>query len=165
MRYTFILIATLLFALNTQAQQIQQGDLAFLHDQTRLQFEFDFSQASIIGMSEEAYSAYEEDWLKDRPRYTGRFYNALENQLEGKYFLVGNQPAAAYEARMQVEQINRDGTIYATIVFTPKDNDHVLCTISLIGKGGTFGTHLNLIGDGMQSCGKQLGKLLRKVLR
>lgn len=165
MRHLLILITSIVFAAGLQAQQIRQGSLTFLKDQTRLQFDIDFTQANIIGMSEKEYSAYETDWLKDRPRYTGRFYNALENQLEGKYFLIGRQPDATYKAVMQVEQINRDGTVYATIVFTPKDSDQVLCTVTLIGKGGTFGTHLNLIGDGMQNCGKQLGKLLYKALQ
>lgn len=116
-------------------------------------------------MSEEEFAAYEDDWFKDRPKYMGRFYNGFHDCTGMELFMIGSKIEADYKAVMDVLQITNKGTVYADVVFTAKDDDTKLCVIRIVGKGGTFGTTLNLIGDGMNNCGKQLGKILYYAVR
>ncbi len=161
MKKFFLLLVCFLCTVNLTSQTITQGDLTFLKDVSMLDFSFDFTEASIIGMSESEFAVYETDWDEDRPRYTGRFFEGLEGKLKSKLF-VGSYPDAPYKAVMKVLNIQRKGTIQSLIIFTAKDSDEVLCIINLTGEGGTFGTHLNLIGDGMEASGEKLGILLRR---
>lgn len=146
--------------LYTSAQKIEKGNLDTLKNQNELQFEINYSQVSICGQNEEQFAQTEKDWYLDRPRYEGRLYEGINNYLTNNYFIVSNTIHSKYKATLYPILIDRKGNIKSRLEIVDTTTNNMVCIVSIYGEGGTFGTMLNLIGDGMQSTGKQIGLLL-----
>lgn len=161
-----ILLAITLMPFFTSAQNIVLGNLAFLKGQNYVDFNVDFSQAGILGMSEKEIAVQEKDWWKDRHIYVGRFLESLNAKLNRKALYVGKHENASYNMTLVARQVEKNGNILSEIIFTSKTNpDECLCKIIMNASGGTFGTFLNLLGDGMENTGKALGKFIYSKLK
>lgn len=140
-----------------------QGDLNFMKKQSKLHLIADFSHTQILGVEGAQLSEWKATLGEDSTLYIKRFYNGVVDGLENRFLLVGDQPNAEYKVLMTIEQVDTKGTVYATFVFTPmNDDNNILCTLQMVGKGGHIGTFLNLFCDGMRSLGEDFGELLRK---
>lgn len=158
----FWLLALLFLPITVSAQKITSGDLKFLKNETRLNTIIDFSKAQLVGDPEGGRTKLEAFLALDSTYLIQRFYDGVADELEGRYFLVGNQPDARYEAVIQVQQVAEKGKTWSMVEFSNRETKEVLCTVQLMGNGGHFGTFLNLWGDGLRDSGESFGELLRK---
>ena len=67
-----------LFSFSAFAQKVS-GSFKSLKEEIRVQMDIDFSSADIMGMNEEAFSDYEQDWNIDKPSW--RQQTCLESRL------------------------------------------------------------------------------------
>lgn len=158
----FIICLLAISPLFAQAQKIKSGNLDFLKGEWKLHTEIDFSQAQYVGDQGYGQAILNSVLESDSSALLKRFYTAVTDELDNRYFLVGNQPDAKYKAIMYVQQVTANGKVYSIFIFSPIDSDENLCTMEVIGDGGHFGTFLNLFGDGMKDAGEIFGKVLRK---
>lgn len=161
----FILCILLILPLALSAQKIKSGSLAFLKEEKSLNIVFDVSKARMIGSSNESESMVIPLWNADSTLLIKRFYYGVKDEMEKRYFLYGDVPEANYKAVFHIQQVGNDGTVYSLVEFSPNNGDEILCTVEMIGKGGRFGTFLNLFGDGLEELGEAMGKLLKKNTR
>lgn len=161
----FIIICILMFqfANTVFSQEVTKGSLSVLKGQGRVNLELDYTQASINGMDEEAFANYEKDWKKDKNDIAALFVG--EVMANCNTIFVGIFKNTEYTIKMYVLYINHKGDFLCMANVVNKSGE-VLATIEGIrGKGGKFGSKLNLIKDGAEHTGKAFGKFLNKKLK
>ena len=158
-----IIAAIVAFAANLTAQ-VRSGSFAGLKDQSRVYFEVDFSQALIHGMSEADFADYETDWYKDKRHIVSLITNNC-NDIVHRFFLVGNYPEAKYFLKLVVRSVSEKGDFVCDLYLYDEEDKQVGLVEGIWGKGGIFGTKLNLIKDGAKSTGEEVGRALYFALR
>lgn len=163
-RYLLLLCAVVAWMPYAEAQILQEGSLEVLRGETMVNFEADYSKASIMNMTEEEFATYEQDWEKDKPEIVSRISHGIEKSLDQK-ILFGRFPKADYTLRWEVLHINKKGDTISKVYVVNKQGDVCAVVADVRGDGGTFGSKLNLIKDGASESGEKFGKYLRKQLR
>lgn len=122
----------------------------------KLQIQMVYENGIYDGHTYESILVLEEDFLKDRARYEGRFFEELDKQYNGIAVITDSPDAELPVLRVEIIKVDHKGNLKAEVTY----GDH---TGIFGGKGGVFGTWLNLFGDGMQSLGKVLGAWVNNV--
>lgn len=157
-------VISIVFAFNSNAQEIEKGTLQSLKGQKKVNFVVDYSKTSFNGKNEKSFSEYETDWYKDKTEVISYIIDGVLKEVKD-YILIGEYPDAEYTLTLYPDLIERKGDTEAHAELTDKSGN-VLCVIEDIeGEGGTFGTKLNLIKDGSKEIGANFGKFLKKQLR
>lgn len=160
-RYAFILIASL-FCATAFAQQLESGSLLPLQQEKRVKFAIEFM--SVHGMTEDDFNAYEKDWYKDKPAIVAKFL-AYANQGLGNKLTLGNYPNSKYTVKAVVVDINVRGDYLCDLVVLDSSDNEIAKITDIRGRGGVFGTKLNLIKDGAEHTGENFGLTLLKYIR
>lgn len=123
-----------------------------------------------IGKTIEGIAEYEPDWYKDQPRYEGRFFEGFEKKLNKRKIdkiclLVSSDKydattKAALVVKINIHSVDTNGNTKAVVEFICADETSK--SIVMHGKGGVFGTWLNLFGDGMESLGENIVEYIYK---
>ena len=124
----------------------------------------DFSNASIHNMDENAFSTYEPSYAKGKNEVIAKLVEEF-NDEEKVGFILGNFPKADYTVKVNVVAGSRKGDMLSNAEILDIDGN-VIATISDIkGDGGTFGSNMNLMGDGCKSTGEALAKRMAKMIK
>ena len=132
------------------AQKIE-GSLDVLKEAQRVGLEVDFSSASILGMSEQEYSDYEQDWQTDKPAIVSRLAEGCNDKLDGLFY-VGSYNAEVRDAliRITVLTVSQKGDMDCDARIMDPDGNTIATVKGIRAKGGVFGTTLNLIAGSAQ---------------
>lgn len=122
----------------------------------------EFNYKSIHGMTENDFAEYETDWRKDKNNIEGIFISKAMDKTPG--VTLSKRTESPYTIRMDVNSISRKGDYQCDAVLLDQQGKELGKIKDIKGKGGTFGTKLNLISDGAKSTGAKFGKLLRKAI-
>ena len=163
-KHCLMLVALFLGIQAASAQTLEQGSLDVLRGEEYVKVVVDYSNALIMDMTEEEFAEYEEDWYKDQPAIMGKFLEETNDELDG-ILRLSRTKASNYTLRWAVEWINESGTFMSDFYLETADGEVIAVIKRVKGKGGTFGTKLNLIKDGAEETGDCIGKFLRKELR
>lgn len=129
-----------------------------LQARERIQLVFDYQDGIYQGYTYATIQQMEEDFLKDQLRYEGRFRDGLANEFTGLIYTPDEINPEEPILLVKILQVDRKGTVLAEVSFKEK-------TVDFKGKGGVFGSWLNLFGDGMKSLGENIGIWLRQVAK
>lgn len=126
--------------------------------ENRLQIVIDYKNGIYQGYTYDKIIVEEKDFLKDRHRYEGRFYEEFQNNYKGVSYMpeVVNEDEPVL--KIEILQVTRKGDLQANVIYGDQ-------TTTMQAEGGTFGTFLNLFGDGMEHLGKQVGKWMKKAAK
>lgn len=160
-RCTLIFIASL-FSLTVFAQQLERGSLLPLQSENRVNFTMDF--LSVHGMTEDDFSIYEKDWYKDKPGIVAKFLTYANKGLVNTLTL-GHYPASRYTVKAVVNDINVQGDYLCDLIVVDSAENEIARINDIRGRGGVWGTKLNLIKDGAEHTGENFGLILRKFIR
>lgn len=164
MKRVLFIVALLFGAIfQAQSQRVVEGSLDILADQTQINVVADYSQASIMNMTEAEYGEYEPNWEKAKPSIVAKFVEGLMDKIKER-IIFGRLPNAEYTLRWVVMHVNTKGDTWSDVVVENSAGEVVLRIADLKADGGTFGTKLNLMGDGAVESGEVLGKFLRRNL-
>ncbi len=163
MKKIFSLVFCLCVVLNTFSQRIESGTFDGLKNVDKLALDLDFSHASIHGMNEKAFSEYEKDWYTDKPDIVADFISCIAEKING-IILITDKSETPWLLRINVVSISTKGNFVCTADLINGENieAHV---VGIHGSGGTFGSKLNLIKDGVKTTSKKCGSFMRKVIR
>ena len=126
--------------------------------------DIDYSKAVIMGMGEQAFADYEDEWKKDMPDVTMAFINGI-NEKTGNLLSVGHSIDCDLVMKIQVVSISERGDWKCRAIITNKQNEN-LCEIDeIISKGCKVGTKLHHIKVGASNAGNKLGKFLCKQIK
>ena len=128
----------------------------FAYSKGRMQVVINYTNGIYRGVLYERIIIVEEDFLKDKPRYEGRFMDDFQEYFEGVAYIADEINASDDIVIIDILQVNSKGYVKADVTFG--DN-----SVQLVGKGGVFGTFLNLFGDGMESLGRETALWLNTV--
>ena len=126
--------------------------------ENRLQIVIAYKNGIYQGYTYDKIIVEEKDFLKDRHRYEGRFYEEFQNNYKGVSYMpeVVNEDEPVL--KIEILQVTRKGDLQANVIYGDQ-------TTTMQAEGGTFGTFLNLFGDGMEHLGKQVGKWMKKAAK
>lgn len=157
------LLSTLFMLFFSQAQFAQNYEHCIM-------VVINYENGVYIGRTIEGIAEYEPDWYKDQPRYEGRFIKGfdekrIKRKIDKICLLVtpdkyDANAKAALVVKVNIHSVDTNGNTTAIVEFVGADETPK--TIVMRGKGGTFGTWLNLFGDGMESLGEDIVEYIYK---
>lgn len=161
----FIAIVAMMVSMPVcNAQNMVSGSVEGLKKAGIALVEIDYSKAVIMGMGEQAFADYENEWNKDLPEITLAFINGV-NKKTGNHLSVGHSVDCDLVMKIQVISISELGNWKCRAIVTNKQNEN-LCEIDeIISKGCKVGTKLHHIKVGAGNAGKKLGKFLCKQFK
>jgi hypothetical protein len=114
-------------------------------------------------MTEAEFAEYEKDWNVDKPEIENYVLVEANKALRGQCRLREGKDEGL-TVRLEVKSIGVKGDYDFYVLLLDKDKKELGTISNLFGKGGMFGTKLNLIKDGAKSSGKRMGSLLKKYM-
>ena len=148
-----------------KGQVISKGSLEALKSQHLINFEADFSNASIMYMTEEEFAQHEDDWYEDKPVVIMNFLEEIHNTFKNKLIITRTENKNYYTLKWVVINISSKGDNLSEIHIIAPNGEVVAIISNLYAEGGTFGTKLNLIKQGASNAGEKLGKFLYKKIK
>ena len=164
MKKIIILLSVLTVAMTEALGQSIRGDFTPLQSESKVQIQLDYSKADIHGMTEDDFAVYEEDWNEDKPEIISKFVTACNKGIGHAPYLIISR-STPYILKVDILTIfdNGDCILDASLI---NPEGLTIGTIENVrGEGGRFGTKLNLIKDGSEDSGLQLGRLLKKAMK
>ncbi len=145
------------------AQKLVEGSLEPLKSYGKAKISLDFSKAIIHGMTVEEFSEYEKDWEIDQPIIMTKFLSGLTDKCTTINFSLSSD--SEISITIKVLTISTKGNYTCEVFVSNKHGDKIAHITELNAKGGTFGSKLNLIKDGAEHTGKQLGKFIKNQIK
>ena len=168
------LLPLILFSMVCSMASAQKvyGSFRSLNEQVRVKMTIDFSQAYIHGMTEEEFTEYEKDYEKDKPQLIALIYDYASKYLakrnyERSFTSVGNYKDDTDPILvLTIRSISATGDYDCDISLFKKDDDKKIeigRAVGIRASGGRFGSKLNLMKDGAEHLGEELGKFLYRA--
>lgn len=163
MKHLMIAVVAFFMSLNVFAGgKLESGSVAPLANVNKVNYEIEF--VSIHGMSEADFSKYETDWYTDKPEVVGKILDNANKKLKGS-FALSNDPSAEYTVKLVVNEITKKGNYTCDIKVLDANKNEIAKIVDVKAKGGTWGTKLNLIKDGAEGIGKEMGSILKSEVK
>ena len=157
-KYLFVLMMSCL-----TTTMFAQG-LGFLKNEARVDMKLNYSEAVIAGYEESNILTFEKDWEKDQAVLFAKMVGPYNDKL-GETLPAGNFSNANYTIEVRPTVIQKNGNIVGYFVVLDAAGTELYRSQKFSAKGGTFGTFLNLVGDGMKSTGKVIANMVKKELK
>lgn len=157
-----VLFALLISATMWANGKLESGSVAPLAHVNKVNFEIEF--VSIHGMSEADFGNYEKDWFTDKPEVVGKILENANKKLKGTFNMMSNA-GSEYTVKLVVNSISKKGNYSCEMQVLDAHKKVIAKWIDIKSKGGTFGTKLNLIKDGAEDLGKEVGSLLKSEVK
>jgi len=165
-------------SLNAQTSDKEMRELLkSLQNENEIDVTLSMSKVIIHGYSESDFVyrenlLSEEDWAtlwetEYKPELNQKFMNALNLQIfdYGHSVRFGNFGKAKYQIRLIVSSISEKGDIILNGYIIDREQQFVLCKLFISGTGGTFGSKVNLMGDGFKRAGKELARQMNILFK
>ncbi len=149
--------------------------LKSLQNEKEINVIIDFSQAVIHGKSEVDFVyiediSSEEDWItlwetEYKPSLIRDFLEAFNTYMFDYGYRVrfGSFEQSQYQIKLIVSSISENGSVLMSGFIKNRDQETTLYELTIIGNGGTFGSKINLMGDGFKRAGIDLAKQMISV--
>ena len=140
--------------------EVVTGSFEALYNKTaNLEIEY----VKIHNRSEAEFAEYEKDWKVDKPDVEDLILQNANAALK-KVCHLNFGKESDLTVKVVVTTISAKGDYSFVVQLLDKKGEIVGNITNLFGKGGIFGTKLNLIKDGAKSTGKKLGTILKKYI-
>ena len=177
-KVAFALISLLLFSVTGNAQKIKSGGLEGIYPEGTLNIIIDYSRASIKGYTEEelidANINLTKDWVEGKNYLLERYIDSIKKGYKTALLSIPRAQQSEYNLRVGVfkdahyslvlypDNIQDNGTLTATAEVVDDSGTTIAEISDIKGKGGRYGSYVNLVGDGLESAGYKIGYLLEK---
>ncbi len=122
----------------------------------------DYSNATIFGMDEASFAEYETDWYKDKPDIDYKLVNEVLNKTD-KCLKISK--TAKNTILIKVKKVSDKGGYVCDVKLMNSNNTKVIELDNVSSIGGVWGSKLNLMGDGAEELGKNIGIELQKSIK
>ena len=151
--------------------------LKSLKNEKEIDVSITFSQAIIHGKREADFVYLEdigsrEDWttLWENEYKPGLFHDLLgvfnTYMFDSGYRVkFGNFEQSKYQIKLKITGIAEKGTVYMNALLKERGQEEPLYELTVAGGGGTFGSKINLMGDGFRRAGLDLAKQMILIFK
>jgi len=174
MKTAIFLFTALIICFSAKSSYAQSNEerklLKSLKNEKEIDVSIIFSQAIIHGKSEADFVyiedvSSEEDWItlwenEYKPGLFRVFLEAFNTYMfdAGYKIRFGSFEQSQYQIKLIVSSISENGSVLMSGFINNRDQEATLCELTIIGNGGTFGTIINLMGDGFKRAGIDIAK-------
>ena len=178
MRNLHFLLFTIVLALSLPVDSLYAQNskkeirelLKSLQNEKEIDVSIKFSQAIIHGKSEADFVyiedvSSEEDWItlwenEYKPGLFRDLLGSFNNYMFDYGYRVrfGSFEQSKYQIKLIISSISENGSVLMSGFINNRDQEATLCELTIIGNGGTFGTIINLMGDGFKRAGVDIAK-------
>ena len=149
--------------------------LKSLQNEKEINVIFDISNAMIEGQSEADFIdreviLYGDGWIElweneYKPSIYDEFLSEFISLMYefGYNVRFGNFENAKYQIRLDVNNIKVSGHATINANIEERKTERVLYDFTVKGRGGQYGTKVNLIGDGFRRAGKKMAIRMNKI--
>lgn len=154
------LLLLLLFFMGTNIYSQRYENFYFLYGQEKINIEFDYTWTEIKSVSD----TVKKDMIEVfSPIWNDCFLKELNAELDDNNIKVGYFQDATYTIFIQILSFGNTGATKATARVVNTETLEERCIIDIYGRGGIFGSFPNLIKDGMENCGEDLGDIIEDI--
>jgi hypothetical protein len=144
--------------------------LKSLQKEKEIDVSITFSQAIIHGKSEADFVyiedvSSEEDWItlwenEYKPSLFRDLLGSFNNYMFDYGYRVrfGSFEQSKYQIKLIISSISENGSVLMSGFIKKRGQEESLYELTIIGNGGTFGTIINLMGDGFKRAGVDIAK-------
>lgn len=158
MKKVVILFILSILGINAYAQRYE--NFYFLYGQKQINIEFDYTWTEIKSVSD----TVKKDMIEVfSPIWNDCFLKGLNEELEDNDVEIGYFPNANFTIFIQILSIGNTGATKATAIIFNTETLEERCAIDIFGRGGMFGSFPNLIKDGIENCGEDLGDIIEDI--
>lgn len=161
MKKFFLMIFVALIPVFAGAQTaVLKGSFEPLKDVTLLDADIDFDHGVYKFIPEKQFAAEYPDWEQIKKETTERFFRGLNQTLKltRKAAVMTNEQDFTIE--VTIVNVDDRGNTISNVEVTDAEGKAVAQISNLYGRGGRFGTFCNLMGDGLQSTGEKIGRMI-----
>ena len=126
---------------------------------SRISVELDYTESLIAGQSYDVFSDYQEDMETMKKEWYGKFISNFYPPVEKSKVQIVKEQAQFY-LKIKFHTIERNGDLSANVLLFDSEGN-LLAQKEFRGKGGHIGSLSNLIGDGHESLGENVGWFFR----
>ena len=158
MKKVVILFILSILGINAYAQRYE--NFYFLYGQKQINIEFDYTWTEIKSVSD----TVKKDMIEVfSPIWNDCFLKELNEELKDNDVEIGYFPNANFTIFIQILSIGNTGATKATAIIFNTETLEERCAIDIFGRGGMFGSFPNLIKDGIENCGEDLGDIIEDI--
>lgn len=165
MKNLIFTLLTLCLCITSYAQQVKEGSFSILKTEERINFEIDYSQATIYNLDYEDFILGEDDWTDDYHELVSKCMMEANDKLSG-IIMFSNKIKTNYKLIFNVIRVSGNGTTngntYGNLILMDDTNQIIAEAGSFYGKGGIFGSKTNLMGDAIEVIGEKIGIFLKE---
>lgn len=183
MRKSLFLLFTVMFAIIAPTESLYAQTskketkeiLKSLQNEKEINVRIDMTNAIIQGQSEADFiyrevSLYGDDWIElweneYKPGIYDEFLGAFMSLMYDLGYNVrfGNYENTKYQIRLNVIKISGSGQTTMLANIEDCKSGRILYSFTLKGRGGQYGTKVNLISDGFRRAGKEMAIRMNKI--
>jgi hypothetical protein len=174
MKTAIFLFTALIICFSAKSSYAQSNEerklLKSLKNEKEIDVSIIFSQAIIHGKSEADFVyiedvSSEEDWItlwenEYKPGLFRVFLEAFNTYMfdAGYKIRFGSFEQSQYQIKLIVSSISENGSVLMSGFIKNSDQEESLYELTIVGNGGTFGSKINLMGDGFKRAGIDIAK-------
>lgn len=128
-------VVVTMFTMTLHAQVVTMNNMSSIKPGAKINYVVDFSQASIMGMTETDFSNYEKDWQEDKLSVIGKFQKGANSKLDG-ILRLGSYKDSPYTLKVSVISVT--------------DLGNIICEVSLSDTEGTELFHVKNVNGGKE---------------
>lgn len=175
MKKALFLLTAVLISLSANAVEIIDGSIPSLLGETKINLKLDYSGVMIDNKTVDEWLEYRQ---ADQPIYDAKeelekgikvavqekIVKAINNKLREKRVYVTTNGSARYTILVCPLSISQKGK-NSNFCFIQDEKGNVLVSFTVNGKGGKWGSMVNLVGDGYGESGNDIASLVAECFK
>lgn len=173
MKHLVIVLVTLFFcSFAATAQEITRGTFHRLIIPQDIDMQFDFTSGVYRGLTYNELVESEcpgenslQSWRVHEESLKSQFLRCFHEEVGPAYSFGSYADMATYRMTMKINHVNAKGFLSATFTFTHIATGNIIVQFDVNGKGGKYGSFVNLFGDGIRDAGEVAGSFFIKQVK
>lgn len=159
MLFAFMMV---LFSTNIFAQKLVSGDFKVLKNQELLNVSIDYSSMRMQSMDATDFVNNNQDGIME---VTEKFVSEAYDKIMNRGISLTTKQETEYRLVLVATKVYDNGKTIAYLKLIDKNGSIVATSSEFSGKGGKWGSQINLMGDAAENLGSKAGKFLSKQLK
>ncbi len=161
MKKILLMLFVALMPMAIRAQELKvKGSFDELKDETLLDAYVDFDNGIYKLVPEKEFAADNSDWEQIKMETSERFYRGLNKTLKLTRKAAVKTDAQNYTIEVEIINVDDRGNVISNFEVTDSEGKAIARVENLYDKGGRFGTFCNLMGDGLETTGEKIGRII-----